>query len=237
MKQKINILIVTAILLTLLTGCTQNAKRLDDPSILSLDESMKNFFSETELPVTYGKHWQAKVAQIIKVKTETSDYYLYYVLLAPIYKERLALTSVEFMPNDYLRKEYRTSKYPPNNESLIFDFDGAYLMDEMNYKYYAMRAEFCFTNINNSYQQEKGVTDEQFEEYMRNLSIAVKCDYLKKDIIKIHYDGEIAVVSDNTSELYRDREAVREIIDGKRNYRFVIGPYKGELYPISKDIY
>ncbi len=241
MNDMIKRMLIFIMALSLLTGCQQKAKRLDDPTIGYTDESITNFLEETQLQTFYGDHWQVKIDRIIKVETTEVNFYLYTILIAPIYQERLALSSLEFKPCEYIDKTYPARNYGKywnsNNDYVFYDLsNSSFLMDEQNLKHFAVRAELCLTNINNQYQQEMKIDDKQFDDYMRDAVITVKCDYMKKDVIRIHYDGEIAVVSDYTSDLYEKKAAVRSIIDGSGYPGKRTVPFKDEYYPLDKDI-
>ena len=244
MKKMISVMLALTRILSLLTGCKRSAKRFDDNSVVYMDESISNFLAETELQTYYGEHWQVKIDKVIKVETDSMNYYLYTLLIAPIYQERLALASIECEPCEYIEKTYSKQNYMwgeyfnNNKDHSLYDLsDDSYLMDELNFKHQALRAELCLTNISNVYQKNMGLDDARFDEYMRDIVITIKCDFMKKDRINVHYDGEIAAVSDYTSNLYRDNAAVRHIMDGDGYPGRRVAPFKDEFYPLSKDIY
>ncbi|MCR4633592.1 MAG: hypothetical protein K5648_05640 [Erysipelotrichaceae bacterium] len=233
MKHKLYLLFA---LLLCLASCNRTGVFID-PDSEKAGISYKNVANENA--ETYqSANWEVKVASLTRIKKKDKNLYLYRLLLMPRYEDRIGLGSVEILPGDFIMNDYAVKTdqhyfvgYKTAGQMLDYGKD-LQLMNGQDRPYAGYRFDFVFDNIENTQQEYRGITDEEFDEMMRDLKITISWNYFEKETISLHFDGEIGIAADEDSPIYKEDEEVRYLYDTDRTLTSA-GYYEETLYPYT----
>ncbi|NMA17075.1 MAG: hypothetical protein GX935_07525, partial [Erysipelotrichia bacterium] len=107
-KLKPFILVLFSIVLSLIFVFYVNNRDDNDKTYLmsdyisEADQSMRNYFNETDLPVYQGEYFEVKVKEAFVYSGENGGkLYIYNLLIAPIYKQKMIISSFKLSSLEY----------------------------------------------------------------------------------------------------------------------------------------
>lgn len=161
------ILICLLSCLSLLCGCSRQLIRLSETEN-KLEQSMMNYFSETELPLFTGEYIEIKVKDLIIYYDEGHPIYVYDLLIAPIYDQKTVITGISL----------DSTEFPGKYEKLYYEINFTY--EKLKRKLHTYKKteeilcnEFQFMLVDNSWWYNYSITEEELESCLHNISVTV----------------------------------------------------------------
>lgn len=171
-------LILVVLTIVFLCGCQQN----DTSDKLSnhydeLNESMRNYLDEKDLPTFSGKYIEVKVKDVIKFNHNGKDIYIYDILFAPIYNQKTVFGGIELSSIDYGNKV----------KKFYYEANQVYgKLDKSKYTYTSINEiiaeRYQFFLEDNTIMYSYSLTDEQFESCLTNIKITITINGYKDEI-------------------------------------------------------
>ena len=206
-------LIILMILLLTLTGCASSGELITDHS--DLRTTMKTFYTIDSIGENSSNHFDVKVRRLEKATADGTICYFYRIAFAIRRDEKIILNKVDLinqgkvdslLDKDRFRPESRSMElcFDPTAEDQIYEdyidnkfsqiYGDNYVIYEDDYIYgdkYAFEAtEIIYTvPISEKNLSDKGMTQEQLDDLMKDFSVKIYYNNRKSETIKLHVDN------------------------------------------------
>lgn len=182
-----------------LSGCTYNPKVINKDNI-NLKESMKNFYQTDCLTDVSGEHFQVKLISISKVQFDDESYdtsytfYRYQILIAPMLDENILLQDIIITPSNELDEYYNLVLEGRNDvQDYQLGIDQLSISEKKGEEeLLAYRIDITMSNAGDDYQMKSNISDELFDEYMKELNIKIKYNN-QEETINVQYEDTIYI--------------------------------------------
>jgi hypothetical protein len=174
-KLKPFILVLFSIVLSLIFVFYVNNRDDNDKTYLmsdyisEADQSMRNYFNETDLPVYQGEYFEVKVKEAFVYSGENGGkLYIYNLLIAPIYKQKMIISSFKLSSLEYGVKF----------DNIYFEQNDVFgRVDKNKYTYLTVDQILCnqyqFCLYDNSFLFNYEITEEQLMSCFTNILLTI----------------------------------------------------------------
>ena len=205
-------------LLVFLGACSLNREYTKiDPSDPDLTHSMKNYFASESRSQADGEDFEAKIISFDKVAYDMPEYgdsYLYKIVLAiaPRYDKEIAIDSFSFSLSDKAEAYFKNYPHMASHAMFEVKYFESFELDKFSG---AKDAEaFCFNltfdNASNENQKAYGLSDEEFDEMIKELNIVINYNHTSEKIT-INYPDKINIYR-TLDEVPKDRTDLKEMM-------------------------
>lgn len=205
-------------LLLFLGACSLNREYAKiDPSDPDLTLSMKNYFASESRSHAEGEDFEAKIISFDKMAYDNQEYgdsYLYKVVLAiaPRYDKEIAIESFSFSLSDKAEEYFKNYPHMASGAMFEVEYFDSFELDKFSGAK-DMEA-FCFNltfdNASNENQKAYGLSDEEFDEMIKELNIVINYNHTSEKIT-INYPDKINIYR-TIDEVPEDRKDLKEMM-------------------------
>lgn len=156
-------------------GCQQEQERMLTSHTPMLNERMQAYFQADAIAMARSAHFEAKLLKSVKTKRVGSTVYHYQIVIAPCTDKRLRSFTFLVYPSDalksYFRNDYGANDMggSPSEHAIYEDIDA---VDKIN----PIECRLSWSNLGDQVQQRAGISEEAFDEGMKEIHIQVFYD-------------------------------------------------------------
>ena len=207
-------------------GCYQEQERMLTSHTPMLNERMQAYFQADAIAVARSAHFEAKLLKSIKSKNTTSTVYHYQIVVAPCTDKPLRSFTFLSYPSDalksYFQHEYAANDMggSPSEHAVYENIDSVDKINPIDYR-------LSWSNLGDHVQQQAGISEEEFDERMKEIHIQVFYDTFHIEWLTLKWTAPHQYITDASDPQVQNDPFLRhffttgERIMGRHYYPFI----------------